>query len=242
MTDAVCRIRHHYLSRYERALALRRRRYQQRYGESALEMSTKMAEKNRRARRGWMAVSRQLATIGELKWKDTDVSDTTIDTTEVFTLLNGMTKGTDVGNRVGRQITMRSVQFRGYFTAEDGDKGYSVFWAILYDKQPNAAAPVWTDVYTTDAVYPLLRNLDNRKRFKILTSGWAVIPKTGADWEQVPVDVYKKINLKTEYDSSDAGTVADITYGSLHFIMRGQANAATAPALYGSVRLRYSDM
>lgn len=179
--------------------------------------------------------------MGELKWKDTDISDATINDTETLTLLNGMVGGVDQ-LRIGRQITIRSIQLRGFFYSNASDKGEYVFWAVVYDKQPNAAAFTWVDVYTADAAYPLLRNLNNRKRFKILGQGTVVVPKTGADYMQIPLEWYKKVKLATEYNATNGGTIADITSGSLYFILRSGANGATFPALYASARIRYTDM
>lgn len=181
-------------------------------------------------------------TTGELKSIDVDLSSTDVSTTEQVVCLNPCTQGSDIGNRVGREILMRSVQIRGVFNTMAASVGDVAFWALVYDRQTNAAAPAWTDVYTTDDWYPNLRNLNNRKRFKILGSGYISLPKVGADNPYVPFEFYRKLKHPVEFNATNGGTVADITTGGLFWLVRATVVAAGDDSQFrGSSRVRFAD-
>lgn len=179
---------------------------------------------------------------GELKVLDTVLDTTDVSTTSIITCIDTCQVGSDVDDRVGREILLKSVQVRGVLFANGANPGGTVFWAIVYDRQTNAAAPVWTDVYTTNSYYPALRNLDNRKRFKIIGSGYIAVPKAGADIPSVPFEFYRKLRHSVEYNSTNGGTVADIQTGGLFFMIR--ANAALGAddyTLVATSRVRFTD-
>lgn len=104
---------------------------------------------------------------GEFKSVDTVLSQP-IDQTGAVTLVNGIARGDEINERNGRELTMRSIQFnaRAYATAGTGaDQVGRVL--IVYDRQTNAAALTGAQVLSTfDTNAP--RNLENRRRFKIL--------------------------------------------------------------------------
>lgn len=137
---------------------------------------------------------------------------------------------------------MRSVQIRGYLYPNGAAVGQVVFWSVVYDRQTNAAAPTWADVYTSDDIEPNLRNLNNRKRFKILGSGYIPMPKAGADVARVPIEFYRKLKHPVEYNSTNGGTVADITTGGLFFMIRADvALGADDESIAAWSRVRFAD-
>lgn len=214
--------------------------------------STKMTTVSRsqalNARRNWMVpqvergYSGAWGTTGELKAIDTSLLTTDVSTTEIITCINACSQGTDIGTRIGREIKMKSVQVKGAFYPNGANAGDLAFWAIVYDRQTNAAAPAWTDVYTDDGIYPEFRNLNNRKRFKVLGSGYIPLPKAGADVVRTPFEFYRKLNHPVEFNAVNGGAVADIQTGGLFWMLRG-ATAAGADdyAFQASARVRYSD-
>lgn len=206
-------------------------------------MSTAMAERNRRARQGWMRMqSAGWGSKGELKSIDTDLSSADVSTTEIITCINACSQGSDIGNRVGREILMTSVQVSGTMKTNGASTGDIIWWAIVYDRQVNAAAPVWTDIYTTDASVPNLRNLNNRKRFKVLGSGMIALTKVGSDNPYGVFQFYRKLKHPTEFNATNGGTVADITTGGLFWLIRGStAQGADDATFSGSARVRFSD-
>lgn len=87
-------------------------------------------------------------------------------------LTNAVVEGTDVTNRVGRKISLQSLEYKitiNGFGTEIPDAG---FWAIVYDREGAASTPALTDVFDFSNSPPsgeLLRSpFINQERFKIL--------------------------------------------------------------------------
>lgn len=195
------------------------------------------------ARRGAMiAGSSGLAlSTGEFKSVDTVVSQA-IDQTGAVTLVNGIARGDEINERTGRELTMRSIQFnaRAYATAGTGaDQVGRVL--IVYDRQTNAAALTGAQVLASfDTNSP--RNLENRRRFKILKDWRFPINATGESGSHRVLQFYRRLRHPVTFNSGDAGTVADITTGSIYVLSVGtNAAGATAGSLVGTCRIRYQD-
>lgn len=183
---------------------------------------------------------------GEWKSVDTTISAMDVNTTGSLQLLNGMQQGAGIGNRVGAQILMRSIQFQGFSEAKiTTGTEHQERVLIVYDRQANGAAPTFAQVLSaTNAYAP--RNLENRKRFKILydrtfTVGNRTVA-SHADFGTVH-RFYRKLRHPVEFNSGNAGTIADISSGSIYLLAYG-SNAAgvTAGLLNGVVRIRFSDV
>ena len=104
---------------------------------------------------------------------------------------------------------------------------------VVYDKQTNAAAltpaQVLTAVGTINAATSP-KNLENRDRFTILRD--IRTPMAAAettDYEPPPkAQVYQSITLPVTFNAGDAGTVADITTGSLYAIFISDQGCGSA--------------
>lgn len=109
--------------------------------------------------------------IANQEYKIIDVSNTTLVTGATGTVvpLNSIAAGDDITQRNGRKINMTSSMLRFHLFLADGVPAapMSMRLALVYDRQPNGAAPVWTDVFQT-AVAASDRNVNNRDRFKIV--------------------------------------------------------------------------
>jgi len=111
---------------------------------------------------------------------------------------------------------------------------------VVYDKQPNGAAPAATDILAADTIQSV-NNLSNSRRFVTLCD--EIIPCIGT---QGPGSdhrvIYKKLNQAVEFNAGSAGTVADIQTGSVYMLTYQNANILVA-APTGAVvtRLRFSD-
>jgi len=244
----ICDVRYclHYLSRYEKWVSKRRKEYPS-SGKARKYTSSKMS--TRKIARQFIVTPQipsgypgSWGTAGELKAIDTALSSTAINTTEIITCINPCAQGSDIGQRVGREIIMKSVQLSGVFYPGGASVGDVITWSLVYDRQTNAAAPVWTDVYTQDSTNPLFRNLNNRKRFKVLGSGMLAVPKVDADVINTPFNFYRKLKHPVEFNATNGGTVADITTGGLFFMIRGRAAPGADDydcSLYA--RVRFSD-
>lgn len=177
----------------------------------------------------------------ELKAVDV-TSSLAADTTGALALMNGLVPGTGFSQRVGRQVQFVSLECNFLSKVTDGtgeDQYHRVL--IVQDKQPNAGALTITDVLNSvsTASFP---NLVNQKRFRILLDRRIYLnddsePGSGRVWAwSTP------INIVTQYNDGNAGTVADIATNSLYFISIGsEAAGATAGTELCASRLRFVD-
>lgn len=157
-------------------------------------------------------------------------------------LLNGCTRGTDIGNRVGREIMMKSIQMRFVVYADSAGINQTWHLAVVYDKQPNGVALAYTDVFRTGSGTAALRNLENRKRFRILKDWYECLSPVASDDSMKVYQWYAKCHLPVQFNSGDAGTIADIQTGSLYLVYMGSADAGTADCqMGGQVRVRFTD-
>lgn len=207
----------------------------------------------------------QKGSTTEKKWVDVNYTTSHMDNVGNFNLLNGLAKGTDVYNRIGRRIKMIRLNIRGYlFWNNNGAvPGADMMRAFLvYDREPNAAAPVIGDVLQgTDATGATSSssiahmNLNNADRFLILKE-WLFSqsaatnliaagpngPQAVPTMTELPFKYSKKLNLDVRYNAGTAGTIADITTGALYFVTYGiQTNANHQYDVAFSSRVRFTD-
>lgn len=208
-------------------------------------LSSKMASLARAAARASKAQAMRnppvYAPPGEFKSVDTTINSA-IDSTGYVLLLNGLARGDDINQRSGREVMMKSVElrFNSFATGTTGvDQIHRV--ALVYDRQANATALTWADVFTSSSInYP--RNLENRKRFKVLMDTWYVINASGEPGTAHVEKYYRKLAHPVTFNSGNAGTVADITTGSLYLMWTSSAAAgAGAGTIQGRCRVRYTD-
>lgn len=157
-----------------------------------------------------------------------------------FTLLNNVVEGTDEDTRIGRNIHIKSIQMNGIVTSATTTTGTGFIRTIIVqDMQCNAAIFGITAYLVTDDLVSL-RNNDNTKRFKTLHS--SVLPMSGVATQAngTPtvqcVDWYKKCNITTEYNSTNGGTIADITKNSIYLLTIATGFATTV--LFDDIRIR----
>lgn len=178
---------------------------------------------------------------GEWKYLDTIQTVTAAVTAGTLTLLNGCTQGDGPSNREGTQIHIKSIQIRvrTEFNAADASAG-PVRFVLVQDKQPNGAAPTVANIYsvTTAAAIDALRNLDNRKRFKILADRTYVMSQNGTPGFQD--DIYLKKPIVTQYNSGNAGVVSDISSNSLYVLIASD-QAVNGPFLAFYARVRFTE-
>lgn len=205
---------------------------------------------------GWYGQSRfGRAGGGELKKVDTAINQIpSSNGTNCYTLLNGLTPGTDFINRVGRKCMMKSISIRGEYIPypQGGSAGNDTArFVIIYDSQPNASTPAYSDFLdnTQGQNYILWlahMNLNNRDRFKVLydkilqggPASYTSSLLTAGTAQPVKFYTYKKLNHEILFNSGTAGTVGDIQTGAMWCFMlsatgKWQVNAA--------IRIRYLD-
>lgn len=157
-------------------------------------------------------------------------------------LLNGLARGDDIGGRNGREVVMKSIEtkFNLYVTAGTGvDQTHRV--VIVYDRQTNGAAPVLLDVLSAATAYAP-RNLENRRRFKIIFDRTVALNASGESGSHQVLSFYRRLAHPTTFNAGNAGTVGDITTGAFFAIFYGNiAAGATAGSATGTCRMRYED-
>lgn len=183
----------------------------------------------------------------QIEKKNTNIIITTdATTTPVITALNTANiSASAIAGRIGRAILMKSVQLRMQFKREDTATTtvQAVRVGLFYDKQPNAALPAITEVYDsgTGVNSTWLRNLSNSERFYCLFD--EVYTLDGAGGSTIKCDsIYRKLNLPTQFNQTNGGTIADITTGSLILIYAGNTAAgADDMDVEIQARVRYTD-
>jgi hypothetical protein len=188
----------------------------------------------------------------ELKTIDVAPTQAEATTTASITLLNGVATGTDFTNRIGRKINMKSLYLRVQMAPIDQvTSDTHVRMLVVYDMQPNGAAPAITDVLNTASTVDHI-NLNNRDRFKILVDkcvpiGANVNTATQAYSNGKNVYYIKKylnLNLKgcSEVLYSGTGsTIASIATGSIYFLYFSGVAAGNGTQVTWSSRIRFSD-
>lgn len=185
--------------------------------------------------------------------------------TAPMTLLNATVPGDNINNRKGRKISMVSLSLRGFvrFADSGGSPGTSDYLRLIvfYDRQPNGAAPAIADLLqdtnaagATQTVSYSNLNLSNADRFKILIDDyWApqgtVGATTGYAYDGLQNSYTNNVKhfiplkgLETHYNAGTAGTIADITTGSLYLVTMGIPGDADAQWRFlGEARIRYHD-
>ena len=183
---------------------------------------------------------------GELKFVDVNtavaVGGAGVATFGTGVLLNGLANGSDASSRIGRKINMKSIYIRwSLLFGASGIGGGAVRVLVVYDKQANATAPAITDILlANDFTSP--NNLSNRDRFVTLCDYVTenislnnMLSDTGV--------IRKSLNLETMFNAGSAGTIGDITSGSVYlFIAQSGGLSTTAPVFTYRSRIRYTDV
>jgi len=193
---------------------------------------------------GWASTSRP-----ELKFTDVDgvTSATSIPLSNDFTtpgatfLLNGLVPGSLATQRIGRKVTIKSLYIRCTVQlATTSVRGGNIRMMVVYDKQANGAAPAVTDILVDDAFYSV-NNLSNRDRFVTLVDHVFNPIGTATDYQQSVV-IHKKLNLETMFNAGSAGTIGDITSGSIYILFAQSGTIGTGnPTATWTSRIRYTD-
>jgi len=153
-------------------------------------------------------------------------------TWSAVTLINGIAQGATANTRIGRRLTLKSVQYRASFALSVGP----VRVLVVYDHAPNGALPAITDIVTVnDFQAPM--NLINNDRFMVLHDNIlhpaAVDVALGEKW-------FKKLNpnLQNQWTNAATGTIADITTGAIYIA----TVSTTQVAMTFTTRVRFTDL
>lgn len=167
----------------------------------------------------------------------------------VVTLINGVDEGNTSTTRIGRKIIITSLAWRWCgFLAPTTTGASGLRLLIVRDAQSNGAAPTATDILSTGGIDSPM-NLDNSKRFKILTDH--VISCVGTQgpqaWNekgfiQLEKPSKGKAGLETIFNSNSTATITSINSGGIFALTLqngGLLVANPTSSLY--TRLRFID-
>lgn len=177
------------------------------------------------------------------EWKTIDkVTSIDLSTTGEVKFVSATTMGPDFNQRLGRQITLKSIQINGTVAvvpATGTDQVVRVLY--VYDKNPNAIALSVLDVLDLVTVSSM-RNLNNRDRFHILYDMKFCLNSSGEPGSQAQFTHYRKLNKPVVFNASNAGTIADVNTGSVYAIGIG-SNVLGVTSGTGSLtsRIRFTD-
>lgn len=198
------------------------------------------------------ALRRQNAILNkaELKWFDTTIGATTVDSTaEVFTgTLNNIVQGDAGNNRDGATVRVKSIEYHMSFLqtpAAAATSATTIYFWLIQDRQPNGAALTYADVLTTTTACNAFPVVPNQYRFKVLrreildlNAGAGVT--TAYNNTAGHFDGYVKFKEPVEIRfNGNAGTVADVASNNF-FIIMGSVYSDDTIVANGGVRLRFT--
>lgn len=165
-----------------------------------------------------------------------------LDSTGQVDVLNTMARGTDINERVGRQVNIKSIEIKAVSksTAATGTR-QECLTMLVWDKDPDGVLGTIASMLNTVNVNSA-RNLSNRDRFVVLKSWRYIIYPDTLPNNSRTLRYYRKRNLQTTYNAGNAGTIADIQKGALYLVTLGENVAGvTAGAMTYQCRIRYLD-
>ena len=187
---------------------------------------------------------------GEIKYYTSGVFGNDMSTAENCVLLNGIAVGSGVGQRNGRQITLRSFEMKSVFwqtTAGAAQQPSRTDIYLVYDRQPNGALAATTDILdsATSLAFP---KMEAKPRFEVLlhrvvTLGSfdnTTLQKSYGVRDGCCVDCYKSLGGKIVQYKSDNALIADIATGALLLLCVGYHDTYTNSA-YINCRVTYLD-
>lgn len=197
---------------------------------------------------------------GEKKFFDTSTSGNVTSSTGTVlnSSLNLLSAGTGESQVIGRQIVVKSIEFKGRITKRadaeaaladlNSQVDYSV--ALVLDKQANGAAGTIAQIYESTRPYNP-RNLEFSKRFRVLKE-WkgAIRSQSGHDGTNyftdevgVFVKMYKKCNIVIDFGATPSGAIGDIKSNNLMLVARCESlgTDATPLSVSGVWRITYTE-
>jgi hypothetical protein len=191
----------------------------------------------------------QRAYAKEKGYLDTAVVAYPLDTTGSVTLLNAVPQGAGVTQRVGKKIVMKGLQCRGVAQNGPTASANDVAFCIVYDKRPNGAIPLITDILAGTTATSM-NNDSNAGRFSILKRwdevmvGNVAAPANYTETCVVGCDWWLDLKSRpTVYKAAGTGAIGDIEEGALYLLtVGGNVAGTTAAALIASFRMRFLDV
>ncbi len=150
-----------------------------------------------------------------------------------------MAQGDGASTREGNEITVKSIamKFNVKLTALEAD-GTTVRLMIVYDRDPEGADAVVTDMLFADNLLSSYKNVgSNKGRFQFLADRIITFDSVQGEWND---KFWLKKDLNIEYGLGNAGTVADLAKGNFLVVGMSKGNAAAINIDF-SFKFMYTD-
>lgn len=153
--------------------------------------------------------------------------------------LNSIARSDSATGRIGRKLTMKSLQFRFTVNESSGSGPSQVRFVVVYDKQSNLSTPAVTDVFTIDRFDSPI-NLNNSDRFVVVCD--EVSESRQSTSLNISGQRYVKMNLDAIFTGS-GGAPTDINTGALWLFLaaNGAVGDTETTPVDSFFRLRYVD-
>lgn len=165
-------------------------------------------------------------------------------TTGTLVLLNGLTQGTNLTDRVGNSIKMSSIMLEGFLALNSVALYDYVNVSLVLDRQPNGVQPAYTQIYDIGTGPASLgqRSKFTVDRFKVLKSWDIPLSQNGEQMKKF--HCYLKLpsgtDSHTKYNNANFGTIADISTNAVYLVFAGNATSNFSFISYFS-RIRFVD-
>lgn len=196
----------------------------------------------------WDAISDESAS--ELKFFDTAVSSSIPFAASVVQNLALIPQGATQSSRIGRKVTIRSVEahlsVKSTFGAAAAPAGCVSLWFVV-DEQANGATFAVSDILETGTVLPhAMRNEPNDERFLVMKEyKFNMYPPSGVSGAfgdvNVYIDFYEPITFTMEF-SGATGAISEIRSSNLALLVgASDATLNSLTTVTGFVRVRFED-
>lgn len=185
----------------------------------------------------------------ELKYCDLPGATYLADTTGSVTALNLIAVGDDNTTRDGRQVTIKSVQFRGTLVPVDNTTlPAKCRLMLVWDNAVNSGTIATVAQILNAASAAAFPLIDNQNRFTVLVDRSYVVGGVSDVATQAysmspachNVEIYKSINAITQYSGTTAA-IGSIQNGALLMLTIGDKAAGAGGAFLGATRVRFTD-
>lgn len=182
----------------------------------------------------------------EIKWDDSEFTNTSVYTTATIFPLITLLRGTDAaGNRIGRSVKMLSLQWNVTFKLDPAYPADTIRLNIIKEDFV-AGTSITYDGGTAKSVFQdsnlqAFRNLNNRKNIRVLYDKYINLTQEGTETQTRKY--YKKFNFHTIFNSSNNADITDCQSGMLYMMFKGTnpSNVTTPTLASGYIRVRYVD-
>lgn len=202
------------------------------------------------SRTGGLGVSRFNGPHAEMKYFDLAKSvndDAVVAATESdFSSLHLVQKGSDADQRIGRQITIRSVNVRLQVDSARTSHAIMGQVVLVLDKQANGTQPTAAEIWENPTSGSIsFRNMENTQRFVILHKQNIHLSPQALSCTQNQAKVLsftKNLNLKIQFGKNSETAITDIPTNNLTlWFMENSAGPTFYMTRTYKVRIRYTD-